>query len=108
MARADTQTELADAARELQCIAEVMLTLAETPSQTDGVVPARWLVWLGDCVGGATSRLTAGLADLENTPKGNPVPQGRPLSRCCMRLNPRRTRVRHCACRARIERQGHQ
>jgi hypothetical protein len=75
MNRADTQAELADAAKELQCIAEVMLTLAETPAQTDGVVPARWMVWLGDCVGDATSRLTAGLADLENAPKGNPVPR---------------------------------
>jgi hypothetical protein len=75
MARVDTQTELADAAKELQCIAEIMLTLAETPAQIDGVVPARWMVWLGDCVGGATSRLTAGLAHLEHAPKGNPVPR---------------------------------
>jgi hypothetical protein len=75
MARVDTHAELADAAKELLCIAEVMLTLAETPAQTDGAVPARWMVWLGDCVGGATSRLTAGLADLENAPKGYPVPR---------------------------------
>jgi hypothetical protein len=77
MPRVDTQTELADTAKELQCIAEIMLTLAETPAQTDGVVPARWMVWLGDCVGGTTSRLTTGLADLENAPKGNPVPPAR-------------------------------
>jgi hypothetical protein len=74
MNRADTRAELADAAKELQCIAEVMLTLAETTAQTDGVVPARWMVWLGDCIGCANSRLTAGLAELEIPPKRDPLP----------------------------------
>jgi hypothetical protein len=67
MNRADTRAELADAAKEPQFIAEVM-------AQTDGVVPARWMVWLGDCVSCATSRLTAGLAEIEIPPKRDPLP----------------------------------
>jgi hypothetical protein len=65
MARAETQTGLAEATEELQCIAEVMLTLAEITAQSEGTVPARWMTWLGDCVGNATSRLADCLGDPE-------------------------------------------
>ncbi len=68
MAKAPPAEDVAQALKELRCIAEIMTVLADNAVQNDETLPASWMVWLGSCVHHATEKMSDALDALNRPP----------------------------------------